>query len=153
VPLFLNPSIPEVFDDEGYGLSHVAGNVHVLPVVTLADVSSGGIPGEQLFVSEQNSQSPGHRLALDEIADGTAHTILIGEVAERFKPWGHPANVRDPGLGINRSPDGFGSRSTTGETLFLMCDGSVRGLSADADPSVMRALATPAARDPLPDDF
>jgi hypothetical protein len=61
--------------------------------------------------------------------------------------------VRDPALGINRSLNGFGSRSPGGDVLFLMCDGSVRGLSAETDPLVMRALATPAANDDTPADF
>jgi hypothetical protein len=153
VPVFLNPSVPEVFDADGYGLSHVAGNVHVLPIVTVADPSSGRSPGDQLFVAEPISRDQGRRFALDDITDGTAHTILIGEVATRFKPWGHPANMRDPALGISRSPDGFGSRAIGGDTLFLMCDGSVRSLSAEIDPSVIRALGTPAANDAAPVDF
>ena len=33
---------------------------------------------------------------------------MAGEVAGDFKPWGDPTNWRDPALGINRSPEGFG---------------------------------------------
>ena len=151
VPEFLNPAIPEVFDPQGYGLSHVAANVHVMPIVMLPDETAGGSNHFKEFARLR--ETTGRPLALDDITDGAGHTILLGEVATRFKPWAHPANVRDPALGVNRSSDGFGSRSTGGEALFLMCDGSVRNLSAETDPSVMRALATPAANDDVPVDF
>ena len=51
-------------DAEGYALSHYAANQHVI----------GGT----------------RKLKLDEITDGTANTILLGEAAGNYKPWGHP---------------------------------------------------------------
>jgi hypothetical protein len=151
VPEFLNPAIPEVFNEEGYGFSHVSGNVHVMPIMMLPDQMPARAAHFEEFARWH--QSTGRPLALRDVTDGTAHTILLGEIATHFKPWGHPANVRDPALGVNRSPDGFGSRSTTGETLFLMCDGAVRSLSPEIDPAVMRALATPSANDAASVDF
>ena len=72
----------------------------------------------------------------------TANTILAGEVNANFKPWGDPVNWRDPGLGINKSPDGFGAPEGS-VTQFLMLDGSVRPVSADIDPKVLRQISMP----------
>lgn len=77
-----------------------------------------------------------------EIADGASNTILAGEVAGDYKPWGHPANWRDPAKGINRSPDGFGGPYPGGAN-FLLADGSVRFLKNTVDPRVFRAICSP----------
>jgi prepilin-type processing-associated H-X9-DG protein len=69
---------------------------------------------------------------------------LIGEAAGNFRPWGHPANVRNPALGIGRSRDGFGGPPGSAGAQFLMCDGSVRMISRQTDLRVLRELATPA---------
>jgi prepilin-type processing-associated H-X9-DG protein len=74
-------------------------------------------------------------------------TILIGEVNANFKPWGHPANWRDPAKGINRSPDGFGGRPGAGGANFLMADGSVKFISERTSLDVLRALASPKRED------
>lgn len=108
-------------DEIGYALSHHAGNSHVL----------GGAK------SWKQSQ----------ISDGTSNTILVGEAKGNFKPWGHPRNWRDPALGINTSPDGFGGPWPGGGAQFGLADGSVRYVREDIDPKVLRALATPAGAD------
>jgi len=117
VPAFLIPSpgLPKE-NAAGYALSHYAANVHVLG-------------GKQ-------------RLRMSQITDGTSNTILIGEAAGNYRPWGHPHNYRDPTLGINKSPDGFGSPWPAG-AVFSFADGSTRFLTDDIDPQVLRALATP----------
>lgn len=78
------------------------------------------------------------------ISDGTSNTLLIGEVDANFEPWGKPGNWRDPALGLNRSPHGFGCRRGSRLVYFVMADGSVRSIRDDVDPEVLRALATPA---------
>ena len=80
------------------------------------------------------------------ITDGTSNTIYAGEAAGNFKGWGDPANLRDPALGINAGPDGFGSRSPGGANFNLL-DGSVRFISDNIDPGVLKALSTPDAGD------
>lgn len=149
---FLNPSQPgPVFDANGYGLCHWAGNVHVLPVVTAPYNSLRPADGSSGFTTEL--AKTGQVLSLGQITDGASNTILIGSAGEQFKPWGHPANVRDPALGINRSPAGFGGPPQWHAGMFAMCDGSVTLLSEKTDLTIMKALATPSGSESLPDDF
>ncbi len=77
-----------------------------------------------------------------EITDGTSNTLLAGEIKSDIKPWGDPTNFRDPALGINQSPHGFES-PFIGGAIFLLGDGTVRFLSEDIDPAVLKALSTP----------
>ena len=83
VPEFINMDFrtQKLTDDEGYGLSHYAANSRVLRANAAAKP--------------------------EEIPGGASGTILIGEVNHAFRPWGYPANWRDPATGINR-PNGFG---------------------------------------------
>jgi hypothetical protein len=104
-------------DERGYGLSHFAVNQWVL--------------------------AGNKSMKTSEIKDGPANTLLIGQVNSDFKPWGHPVNWRDPTLGINQFPNGFGGASGAGGAKFLMADGSVRFIKESIDPSVLRALSTP----------
>lgn len=71
---------------------------------------------------------------------GDENTILIGEAFFRHRAWGDPRNVRDPLDGINRKPDGFGCAGSEA-ALFLMGDGSVRRMSQQTDPSVLRQIS------------
>jgi len=109
----------------GYAFSHYAGNIRVL----------GGDKS----------------LRVDDFKDGTAQTIMAGEVATGFKPWGDPLNWRDPALGVNRSPEGFGSTYQEG-AQFLFADGSVRFIKNSVSLSVMKALSTPASGEQVTSD-
>jgi prepilin-type processing-associated H-X9-DG protein len=117
VRIYLSPfqDIPE--NAAGYALSHYAGNVRVL---------GGGAP-----------------LTMAQITDGAGNTLLAGEAADRFRPWGHPRNWRDPARGINKSFDGFGSPDRGGGANFVFADGSVRFLTNQTSPAVLKALSTP----------
>jgi len=120
IPTLLNLSENEKFTASGNAVSHYAGNMQVM---------------------FDNSMMP-----ISEMTDGTSNTILGGEVHENLHAWGDPHNVRDPALGINSSPDGFG-RPVGDGALILMSDGSVRFMSENVDPAVLKALSTPAAGD------
>lgn len=135
IPVYFNPGVPadrharesDQFDSAGYGLSHYAANGRVL---------------------EGNG-----KLAIKQVTDGTSNTILAGEVNAQFKPWGDPTNMRDPALGINRSPAGFGGpwNPERGGAQFLLGDGSVRFLRNDIDPRILDALSTPNGGESLED--
>lgn len=122
MPLLLNPALrPMVLRDaDGYGVIHLAGNTH-------------------LFDQEE--------LSIPDIADGTSNTLMIGEVNANYQPWAKPRANRDPALGLNRSPNGFGGPSSHGGTLFVMADGSVKSVSNDIDPALFKALGTPNGND------
>ena len=113
---FQNPAISKNTDETGYSTIHYAANSLVL--------------------------QPGRKRPMKEITDGTSNTILAGEVNANFEPWGKPGNCRNPQLGINKSPNGFGSPFKGGAQLML-ADGSVRFVSDYIDPKVLNALATP----------
>ncbi len=128
--VYLNPGYPDEDDrvgPDGYALSHYAGNAWLI---------GGARPR-----------------SIEAIPDGTSNTLMGGEVPARFRPWGHPANWRDPALGINRSPDGFGGPFQNSANV-LMADGSVRFLRNTIDPAVLQKLATPAGGETIsPEDY
>ncbi|HEV3437698.1 MAG TPA: hypothetical protein VG122_10085, partial [Gemmata sp.] len=64
---------------------------------------------------------------LNDFPQGTANTILAGEVSSNFRAWGDPLNARDPRLGGSGHPNGFGGPNGK-PALFAMLDGSVRSL-------------------------
>ena len=113
---YLNPEIESIRSAEGYALSHYAGNRHVLGTRKALPMPS--LPG------------------------GLANTILAGEVARGFKPWGDPSNLRDPLLGTSGTSENFGNPSGTGAE-FLFGDGSVRFLSRTTSPGVLGRFGVP----------
>ncbi len=129
-PHFRHPV--QIYEDPYYGghfkgefpVTHFAGNVYVLGARAL-------------------------RIPRD-FPDGTSNTILSGEAAGAFPPWGQPGNWRDPGLGINRGPNSFGHPFADG-TIFALADGSVRFVSAKISLQTLKALATPAGGEKIDD--
>ena len=111
VPEYVSPYLGDRFDASGYALSHYAGNVHVFQSDTAL-----------------------------RLADLT-EVIIAGEIRDGFAAYAKPGNLRDPSLGINRDPGGFGHPSNEG-VVFLMGDGSVRWLSEKTSTGVLRNLAT-----------
>jgi hypothetical protein len=124
--VFIRPEVEPRTDSDGFGLSHYAGNAQLL----------GGAK----------------KWARAQITDGTSKTLLLGEANGNFKPWGSPTNWRDPALGLNKTPDGFGN-SRGGDVTFAMADGSIRTLNPNISPQVLKALSTPDAGDEVGPDF
>jgi hypothetical protein len=106
---------------EGYALSFYAVNERLLPV--------------------------GESVTLKSIIGGTSTTIMLGEVKGNVRAWGDPINGRDPALGINKSPYGFGGYFPGG-AIIGFCDGAVRFVNENIDPDVLRALASPTENAP-----
>lgn len=140
--MFVNPALPgPYFDSRGFGLAHIAGNKNVLTmhVVKQADLDVADHRNSPMYLSKKP------RLTLQTLpADGAANTILIGTVSQRFKPWGHPANLRDPAVGIDQSPDGFGGPPSWKGALFAYADGHTAIVNRKVDPRVLQQLASPA---------
>jgi len=132
VSAFQNPGYLREQEQEQHGLSltNYAGNVHML----------GGA----------------RKLTAAEVTDGTANTIMAGEIAQRFPPWGKPGNWRDPAKGINRSPLGFGgpwrAHNAGAGANFVFLDGSVRFIRDTVDPKVLEAFGTPRGGEDITSD-
>jgi len=103
-------------DVAGYALNYYATNPHVI----------GGDRARKLS---------------DFDAVGTANVLLLGEAHGAYKAWGHPIQWRDPDLGLNASPHGFGTPFGRGRTQFVMLDGSVRSFAVGRDDAAFRTLA------------
>lgn len=116
------PGDNERTDRSGYRPTHYAANQRLLGV-------NGG-------------------LRIRDIKDGTSQTIMGGEVKAGIRAWGDPLNIRDPAQGINQGPGTFAGPFGPGANV-LIADGSVRFLSEDIDPAVLKALSTPDGREVL----
>jgi hypothetical protein len=129
IPTYQNPAITDKHNDQGFALSHYAANVRLL--------------------------GPNSTWAMKQITDGTSNTILAGEAFGNFRPWGYPANWRDPAQGINTSPNSFGNPSLKGMrgAQFTFADSSVRFISENVSPTVLKALSTPNGGEVIPDDY
>jgi hypothetical protein len=81
-----------------------------------------------------------------DIPDGTSRTVMALELpAGDAVPWAKPVDwTGDPGAFL----EGLG-QSRNGLFLVLMADGSVRAVSADVDPDVIRAAFTRGGREPV----
>lgn len=104
-------------------------------------VASGEF-GLTTYTANSHLLGAGRSLRLEDISDGTAYTILTGEIVEALPPWGRPGNVRDPAIGLNCGPLSFGSPWENSVNIGL-ANGQVRSLSKNIDPSILKALATP----------
>src|SRR4029077_20604715 len=108
---------------QGFGLSHFAGNQHVLPIRTVNIETPRRTEGYRHSLSMRELGKTNETMNMSKITDGASNTLLLGTVSDRFKPWGHPANIRDPSHGIDRSPDGFGGPPSWSGAVFSFCDG------------------------------
>lgn len=123
-PWYLNPSIPQTTDNQGFVLTHYAANDQVL--------------------------FPNSSMSFDNISDGLSQTILAGEIADGFLPYAQPGNWRDPAIGINAGARSFG-RPTGEGALMLMADGRVVLIPNAFNPKLLRAMSTPAGGDKIPE--
>ncbi len=119
----LEPNMPKEtwIDERGFAATHYAANSWLM--------------------------GPNASLAIRNIKDGTTNTLMIGQIRDQIPAWGNPVNWRDPTRKLN-SAGAFGSLHA-GVVQFVLADGSVRAISENIDPRVMRAIASPAGGEPV----
>ena len=116
IEIFLNPILEDPQFVDEFAASHYAAN-------------------ERLLRRNEG-------LHLDDVTDGTASTIMLGEVGSGFRAWGDPRNVRDPADGIGTRPDQFGLPNRN-DVAFIFADNHGKRINKEINPAVLRALATP----------
>ena len=77
----------------------------------------------------------------EDVKDGLANTLIVGELPGNYPPWGDPENWRTIGRGLNKDVDGFGNATGNG-ALFLFADGSVKAFNNKTDLKLLRQLST-----------
>jgi hypothetical protein len=140
---FQNPLIETLTGPAGHPAGHFVG------------IAGVGADAPQLPVGHSRAGifGDGRSTRVEDISDGLANTLLVAGVQNRFDSWAAntSATVRplsaEPYFG---GPDGFGTGEQGGMTV-LMADGSVRFLSSDTDPRLLRRMA--AMADGLPLDI
>ena len=80
-------------------------------------------------------------MRLDQITAGLSNTLLLGEQAGEFRPWGCPWNWRVVEGPLNGGPGSYG-HDGRGETDFVLMDGEVKAFNNDVDPEVLVQLAS-----------
>ena len=139
-PSLLNARVPAVASDDGYPASHYVGMAGV------------GVDAAELPKTHPRSGVFGidRRTTREDIRDGTTNTLLVMGVEAHPPAWASgTTSVRgltaEPYFG---GPDHFGTGQAEGMQV-LMADGSVKFLSKETDPQVMRRMAAMADGLPL----
>ncbi|MBX9791628.1 MAG: DUF1559 domain-containing protein [Pirellulales bacterium] len=130
----LNPALGMPARVNGYGASHFVGVTGLGTDAATLDIND---PRAGVFGATR-------RATAAQIGDGVANTIALLGVTQRIGPWaaGGAATTRPLVTApyVN-GPDGFGTGQVDG-MFAAMADGSVRWISAEADPRVVEQLAT-----------
>ena len=111
---------------QGFSVTHFAG--------VGGEVDEGGL--SHLGIFERDAA-----VKREEVTDGLANTLIVGELGGTYPPWGDPENWRKVGRGINRDVNGFGSANGRG-AMFLLGDGSVRFFNNKTDPKLLKKMST-----------
>ncbi len=131
IPSYLNPNLPA---DEMHGNTHYAGLAGVgkdAPTLPLGHKRAG------VFGYDRT-------LRIRDITDGTSNTVAVSEISDGKARWaaGGKSTIRSltqkPYI---NGPDGLGG-AFPGGCNMLLCDGSVRFISENIDPTLLESLTT-----------
>lgn len=128
IPEFLVPGRKPIRSQRGLGISHFAG-------------VGGEIVNEQVGLMHLGIFAEEGAVRREQITDGLAQTIIVGEIVDPLPAWGEPGNLRSIGNGLNKQFHGFGNPAGTGAT-FLHADGSVKFYSNKTDRRILQQLET-----------
>ncbi len=113
-PVFLNPSVAELYTNTGYGLTHYLGNPNLF---------------------NRNSS-----VQFDQMQNGLAHTWMSGEVAGNYQPWSYPFNWRVLGTKLCDDSNSYGCFPWSGGHL-LFADGRVSFFSNKTSLEILKRFA------------
>jgi hypothetical protein len=139
---FQNPAISVLASEDGYPATHFVG---VAGIGDDAALLAPNHPRAGVFGFDRG-------MCLDEIPDGASNTIAVMGVQQNLGAWaaGGPATIRSlTGEPYVRGPDGFGTGQAD-SMVVLLADGSVRVVSDQTSPNVLRRMA--AMADGPPED-
>ncbi|WP_231740818.1 DUF1559 domain-containing protein [Thalassoglobus neptunius] len=130
---YQNPEVTRLAGDDRYPATHFAG------------VSGVGPDSERLSINHPRAGifSPFRTVQKSDIVDGTSNTMLIVGVQSMLGAWARPGNAtirsfnQEPYV---NGPDGIGTGDQD-SMLVLMADGSVKQVSAETDPRIIRRMA------------
>ena len=90
-----------------------------------------------------------------DVLDGTSNTVMVSAVQTGVGPWAQSGRSTIRSLTaepVINGPDGFGSTSPEG-CMMGLADGSVRFISENIDPSILKAMFTIRGGERIPNDF
>ncbi len=130
---FLNPLLPQKVGTDRYPCTHFVG---------VAGIGSDA-PGLPVNHPRAGIFGVNRITRVEDIKDGQANTMMVAGVSNQLGSWaagGNPsmrAFTQEPYF---QGPDGFGTGENAGMSV-LMADGSVRFLSKNTDPAIVRGMA------------
>jgi hypothetical protein len=144
IPQFQNPAddrkLWKGYPFDGMGLSHFVG---MAGIEDRRNVVAGELPRDDPRAGVFGFDEVAKR---SEITDGESQTILLIGAGKIASPWvqGGGATIRGAREPYFDKLTGFGTANNGSKpgSAATMVDGSVRFISADIDPQVMRALCT-----------
>lgn len=95
------------------------------------------------IIGEETIFTEGQPTKITDISDGTSNTLMFGELVNSDIHWMEPRDLDFNSISrrINASGAGISSAHEGGANVALV-DGSIRFLSEETDPDVLRALMT-----------
>lgn len=143
IPDFLNPDVSEIVGSDRRPVTHFVGMTGVGP--DAAELPFGH-PRAGMFGYSR-------RVTQDDLVDGAANTWMVAGVTRHLGSWAAAGNSTLRGLTQEpyvNGPDGLGTGQAE-SMLILLADGSVKTVSRNMEPGLLRRMA--AIGDGLPLDL
>ncbi len=107
---------------------------------------SHGVPGSTntcyaAIAGDNTIMGAGKCVGIRDVTDGTSNTLMIVEACRLNIPWMKPQDIDAATVTRIGDPNGVSSFHTGGAHI-LMADGTVRYISNNVDPNVVKALIT-----------
>jgi hypothetical protein len=103
------------------------------------------------ITGDQSMLASGTCVGIRDVPDGTSNTVMVVEACGLNIPWGKPQDIDAATMTKIGSPNSVSSKHVGGAHI-LLGDGSVRFISANMDPKIMKALITRNGGEP-PQDY